>query len=380
MDRFEKLVMPATFALALLLGCNRPKEPAAPAAIGPNIARELDTTPARPPALVSRLKAYGTLMFLSEGGKLRTSACLTVDEILAQAGYDGAEPALNALLHAFKSKDEKAYNAITVAEQSSTGTKCPYRMKEFFSEFENITPQRIDHVYAFDNLVLVDAVLRMPARDFTFAYDFERSGDGKLQYAPCSEQTAFYAAVRSWLNDPRVGDEFNPRCPADVVERATHRVPFGPDPARAGALLLRGAPIAEPGDLRNTAAGVTAALKAIELAAEAKDIRAFQRQIGPREAAKYGEWWPTASAKDRDRHAALYKGLEPFFIFDASPLVIAYVRQNGGIQVMYFVPAADGRLIWVNRFSFTEVDRLFKTGPLRESASAPNPFSNFRIN
>jgi hypothetical protein len=272
-----------------------------------------------------------------------------------------------------------AYDAITVPDQSSKGTKCPSTMNEFFSQYEAVTPKRIDHVYAFDNIVLVDAVFRMGERDITFAFAFERSPDGKLQYAPCPERTAAYAAVRSWLSDPRAGDEFSPRCPPEVVERATHRVPFGPDPAQAMALLLRGAPIEKPGDLRDTADRVTAAIDGIERAVAAKDMRALQKHMA-KKGAEVAEWWRTASAQERAAHAEALTGLEPFFVFDASPLVIAYARQNGDIRMMYFVPAADGRLIWTNSALVTEADGLFKRGPLYESASLPNPFSNYRIN
>jgi hypothetical protein len=378
MDHFEKFAMPAAFALALVSSCDRPTKQAPPT-VDAHATGESHTASAPPPSPGPRLKAFGTLMFNTEADKVRTSACLSLDEIPAQAGYDGAEPAFNALIAALKAKDGKAYDAITVAEQSSTGTKCPFKMDEFFSQFETVAPQRIEHVYAFDNLVLVDAILRMPGRDVTFAFDFERSADGKLRYAPCTQRSPFYAAVDAWLNDPRVGEEFNPRCPADLVERATHRVPFGSDPARPGALLLRGAPIDAPGDLRATAASLTAALKAIARAVDTKDMRGLQKHMGTRGAADVAGWWPAASAKERAAYVDAVKGIEPFFIFDASPLVITYVRQNGAIQVMYFVPGADGRLIWTNSALITDGDALFKSGPLRESASLPNPFSNFRI-
>jgi hypothetical protein len=93
-----------------------------------------------------------------------------------------------------------------------------------------------------------------------------------------------------------------------------------------------------------------------------------------------GEWWSAASTKERAAYDDALEGAEPFFIFDASPLVIAYVRQNRQIQVMHFVPAADGRLVWTNSTLFTEANDLFKRGPLRESAALPSPFSNYRIN
>jgi hypothetical protein len=380
MDILEKLVMPATLTLVLLSGCDRSKMHVAADAVDANPAAESHTPPSPPPAPVPRLKAYGSLMFKTEEQKVRTSACLSLDEIPANAHYDGVEPVFNALIAAFKAKDEKAYNTMTVTEQSGAGRKCPQTMKEFFSEFEGFTLQRIEHVYAFDGLVLVDAVLRMPERDFTFAYAFERGPQSNLKFAPCSERTPFYAAVRSWLSDPRVGDEFNPRCPAELIERATHRVPIGSDSAQAGALLLRGASVEDPSDLRATVMRVTAALKAIERAVAAKDMRRLQKHMGTRGAAKVVEWWPTATAEQRAAYADAVTGVEPFFVFDASPLVIAYVRQKGTIQVMYFVPAADGRLIWMNSALITDADGLFKSGPLRESAALPNPFSNYRIN
>ena len=380
MNRLEQLVMHAALGLAVLSGCNQPKHHAAPDPIVRDPAAESAPSREAPPAPVPapRIKAYGTLMFHAEVGDVRTSACLSLDEIPAQSGYDGVELVFDSLIEAFKSKDDKAYNALTIAEQSGAGTKCPHTMKEFFSRFEDVALQRIDHVYAFDNVVLVDTVLRMSERDVTLAFGFEHTSEGKLEYAPCPDRTPFHAAVRSWLSDPRVGEEFNPQCPSDVVERATHRIPFGADPARPGALLLRGAPVNEPGDLRDTAARVAAALKSIERAVAANDMRGLQKHMA-KKGREVAEWWPTATPQERARYSASLTGVEPFFIFDASPLVIGYVRQGGVIQVMYFVSGADGRLIWTNSTLFTHADGLFKRGPLSESAAALNPFSNYRV-
>jgi hypothetical protein len=387
MVRFDHIVFSAALVLASLPACGRSNSGDQPVPANTKTAAKPDTAPvpvAAAPASssppVARHKAYGAFIFMTEEGDLRTSACLSIDEVPPQAGFGGIEPVFSALLKAFKAKDETAYDAITVPEQSSKGKKCPSTMKEFFAQFEGVTPQRIDHVYEFEDLTLVDAVLRMPDRDVTFAFAFERSTDGKLLYAPCAERTPFYAAVRTWLSDPRAGDEFSPRCSPEVVEHATHRVPFSSDPARAGALLLRGAPIDDPGDLRATAAKVTVAVKAIERAAAARDVRALQKQMAEKGGEDMVKSLSQASPKDRAAYADALTGLEPFFVFDASPLVIAYVRQKGAIRTMYFIPGSGGRLIWTNGTLFTETDGLFKRGPLDQSASLPKPFSTYRIN
>lgn len=46
---------------------------------------------------------------------------------------------------------------------------------------------------------------------------------------------------------------------------------------------------------------------------------------------------------------------------------------------MSFTPTADHRWLWTNSASITEIDKVFRQGPLYKAALQTKPFSEFKI-
>jgi len=80
---------------------------------------------------------------------------------------------------------------------------------------------------------------------------------------------------------------------------------------------------------------------------------------------------------------------KPFFLFDASPLVVVMFKGKlsyDGIgephtdtQTMYFTRNSQGHWVWTNSTYVTAVDKIFRQEPLIKAALLPSPFSRLKI-
>ena len=52
---------------------------------------------------------------------------------------------------------------------------------------------------------------------------------------------------------------------------------------------------------------------------------------------------------------------------------------DADIQTMYFTPDSKGRWLWTNSASITDVDKIFRQGPLVKAALLARPFSSLEI-
>jgi hypothetical protein len=91
------------------------------------------------------------------------------------------------------------------------------------------------------------------------------------------------------------------------------------------------------------------------------------------------QWYPSATQLDRDRYFGSLRSMKPFFLFDAAPLIVVYARTDEGVQVLYFMSDANGKLLWTNSSHQSIGDEIFKKGALFAAATAERPFQALAI-
>src|SRR5262249_23668973 len=123
-----------------------------------------------------------------------------------------------------------------------------------------------------------------------------------------------------------------------------------------------------------------AALQGMKRALAADNwINTFGVHLTPEGAERLKEWYRTADQRDKEVYKQYIIEQEPFFIFDASPLIIVYTKTPAHlVQVMYFTPSGS-RLVWANATLVTVADKLFKSGPLFSAAMLNKPFRGLEI-
>jgi len=99
----------------------------------------------------------------------------------------------------------------------------------------------------------------------------------------------------------------------------------------------------------------------------------------PESGKRLTDWFASADPSDRRKYVSAVTELQPFFLFDASPLVVVYARSRVGVQVMYFTLDANSELRWTNSSYIVEADKVYKRGPLYSGAMLDEPFSSLAI-
>jgi hypothetical protein len=359
----------AAFGVALAIG----------AAAGPPTAYAQETR-----------TVHASMVFNAEAGPLQTGACLQLTErVYAAATWwetaagEGAAPdrAFKAVIAAIKAKDRAALLALTDPSQARDTAQFDRQASAFFAQFQSIQMVTVPRAYEFDGLVVFFGTFKSEDQTAVVPLVFARQAGDRFGFLPSRTKGVTFTLVTEWFSASAGPGRGTPAyCDAAAVKRATHRVALGGSPWRPSHLLLTGAPLAAPGSLAGVAARVKSTVEQMKAAIRGPDVSAFFTHMTPEGAARLKPWLETAPAAETGAYKTAFAGQQPFFVFDASPLVVVYTRTpSGQIQALYFTAADDKRLLWTNSAYITVADQVFKQGRLLAAAASPQPFSELAI-
>lgn len=329
-------------------------------------------------------QAYLPLTFHAESGPLRTTACLEVTEFSPEEGFAGKTRAIIQVIQAFKDKNREALWSLADPRYGRNPKRFDRQAFAFFEQFEVLEFIGVRHAFAFDGLMLFIAELKHKDGQLFAPFLFSFSQDGSLAFLPYRTQALSYLLIKEWFDlSLRAGTARTPTyCSGSIVKRATHRfiVPAINDTAHPHHLILRGAPINQPGILVDATERVLETFKAMKAALSLDvDIDRFSDHMTLEGGNRLKAWFASATLEERAAYKRAIIEQQPFFVFDASPLIIVYTRGPNGIQVMYFTPAKSGGLVWTNSSHVTHVDKLFKSAYFRKAAALEPPFKGSEI-
>jgi len=338
---------------------------------------------------------YLRTVFSAEGRPIRTTACLQVAERTypqtawwedSSGAADAPERALKAVIAAIKHKDRAALLRLTHPTQGRDPKRFNEQADAYFQQLGVIALVAMPRAYEFDGLVVFLAELRLKEQTAFFApFVFASEDDGSFGFLPYRTTTVTYQLVQDWFDSTwrPAATTSSTYCDQGDIKRATHRISLGSSPGapnRAGhpsQLFLIGAPIDGPGEATNLVARVKSTIENLKSAlANGGD---FVKYMTPEGGRRLKDWFASGDPTDRRKYASLVTEQQPFFLFDASPLVIVYTRSRVGVQVMYFTLNANKELLWTNSAYIVEADNVYKRGPLYNAALLNTPFSSIAI-
>jgi len=340
--------------------------------------------------------AYLPMTFHAESQSIRTTACLqVVERTYPQSAWwedtrstlDAPERALQAVIAAIKRRDRTALYQHSHPTLGRDPKRFDDQAKAFFQQFEALELSAVPRAYEFDGLAVFFAKIRFKQQTFFAPFIFASEDDGSFGFLPYRTDTVTYQLVDDWFNSMwGPAATANPAyCTGEDIKRATHRVSLVPSSGTANwagprsSLFLVGASLDTPGRLATLVSRVSAAMRDLKSALAGRGIDDFAARLTPDGARRVKEWFATADQAERGRYQAAITGQQPFFLFDASPLVIVYTKSPVGVRVMYFTFNAGNRLLWTNSSYITVADRVFDKGPLRDAAVLAQPFSSIAL-
>jgi hypothetical protein len=328
--------------------------------------------------------------------KIRTSACLQVTERrYAAPGWwenptgneEPADRAFKAVIAALKHKDREALWKLSDPDLGRDTKQFDQQAPILFQQFQSLEMAAVPLAYEFDGLVVFYPKFRFQGQTISAPLAFARGQDGNFSFLPYRTKRLTFDLVEGWFHAPwGPGKTDHPTyCFDDDVRRATYRVPLvsSSDDPRASwqpsYLLLRGAPMDTRGGLSDRAGQVKAVLEEMKALLAKGAIDEFLLHMDADGAKRTKQWYDSATDADREIYKRRLAEQKPFFLFDASPLVVVYAKMpDNDLQVMYFINSRNN-LLWTNANHITIVDTVFKAESMPKAAVKEKPFSEFAV-
>jgi hypothetical protein len=334
-----------------------------------------------------RRTIHAPMVFHADGGPLRTTACLELTERVypasrwweqAAAGEGAAERAFKAVMAAIRKKDRAALLELTDAAQAKDTAEFDKQARAFFAQLAVIELVAVPRAYEFDGLLVFFGTFKAADQTAVVPLVFATRKGETFGFLPARARGVTFTLVSDWFTATAPPGSSTPAyCEPAVVKRATHRVALAGSRWQPSALLLSGAPLESPSP---AGALVSATIDRMKAALREGKVSAFLGDLTPEGAARLGPWLETAPAAEVQAYKSAFVEQQPFFVFDASPLIVVYTRTPTGlVQALYFTPRGDTRLAWTNSSYITVADQVFKQGPLHTAAAAKPPFRGLVI-
>jgi hypothetical protein len=332
------------------------------------------------------------LVFDIEHSTTLTRACLKgVEQDFQQnrwwqnnnAAIGRDEQTLIKVIAAMRKKDQAALYHLS---EAANRKRFDNQAAAYFAQLQAANIIAIPWKFDLGGAVVFYAKLSIQNDTGYAAFAFARSHDGQLKFLPGVGNRTDIALMNKWFYSPwgpaRSGQPTY--CARSTINHATHRVPIRPhsDAAvvRAGmTLFLTGGSLTKPGPVKTLLRPTKSLITKLEKSAEKNDIKGIASQMDPAEASHLLKWAKTATAQQRARYAKSLATLKPFYLFDASPVIIVYVKTRAGIQVMYLAKDKQNKLRWINAARLVLADRVFKRGLLYAAAKTEPAFHGLRI-
>jgi len=330
------------------------------------------------------------LVISIEDQSIRTSACIPVIEKtygsnkrpgwveFKKSASHTPETALVRTIDAIKSKNKSAFIKITHEELGRDPVKMTQQMGAYMQQFEVVQIGDVKGYLKFDNFLVFWVAVNFQGRstfvDFAYALDDK----GEYRFLPYRTSDLGFRAIMNWgrskwgsTNETATG-----YCTQSELLDTTYAVPF--DKADkynmlAPKLMIRGASLAS-----DSYQGINKHFDSLMASLRAEDYKAYVAGMTQGGRQRIGDWLASASKEERQKYTDSILEQKPFFILDADPFYVVYVKtQSHGVQSFYMARDGGG-FKWANASYATPMDRIFKQEMVVRSASQQQPFQEWK--
>ena len=345
---------------------------------------------------------------------LQTTACLQVDEKTylpdrwwEHSRYDSKAPehAFQTLITTLRNKDLSELRKISDPKDAQDQRVTVNGEKGFeamagliFQQFQTLELISVPRLYEFDDLAIFLAEVRSGQQISFLPFEFGHEPDGSFGFLlNRSRHKTTYDLVQDWLvvnwQTGAVGNQTPRYCPNEVVKRATYRISLvsaaGEKVWRPSELFLTGVFFDAPGEHAPLVTQMKLTIDKMQSALAANKLDEFAKYMTPEAGKGLKHAFAAADEVGRSRVKAAITQRKPFFLFDASTVIVVVFRGKlsydgigepfGDVQTMYFTQNPDHQWVWTNSSHITDVDKVFRLGPLYKAALLKKPFGDLEI-
>ncbi len=342
-------------------------------------------------------KVYLPLTFFAEARTLQTSACLQVTEHTYQdrqwweratLSTKTPEESFKGVIAAIRKKDHQSLLDLSHPTLGRDPELFDRQANALFQQFEKVQLVSVSRSFTFDGIAVFFAKFNLEGRSFFVPLSFAVDTSGGYKFLPYRTEIVTYTLVNDWFNSPwgPTETESPSYCTEKIIKKFTHKISLialqkPNDKADASVLFLSGMPIINGKSLKGIVKQVMYAIETMKSTdlSKVKGIDDFLKHLSLEGANRLKDWFATATQPERDRYKSELVDIEPFYVFDARPLVIIYGKTKNSVQSMHFTANENNELLWTNSSHITVMDKVFKSGYLYDAALLDKPFSEIKI-
>lgn len=327
------------------------------------------------------------------GKPVKTDACFQISETVYPANSGGrwtgfgsmaspTEKAFEAVLAAIVKKDKDALLRLSDPGSGRQPGQFDEQATAYFKQFETLKVADVPYSYAFGPFNVFFARLQFPDRSIFAPFVFHRWAEGEYGFLPSRTDDLVFRLLTEWFQAPwgPASSTQASYCPVTDSHAFAYRIPiYSAEAGPAASVYVNGAPMANPGSLRPIAQQVDAAYERMTKSLSAENwLPEITKQMDDEGAKRLEKWFGEADAAQKEKYQQFLTGETPLFIFDARPVEILFTRSTDKkqVHVLYFTIAPDRGAVWSNSSYVSTADRLFRSGPLFDSAALLKPFSS----
>lgn len=341
-------------------------------------------------ALAEPVPRHLPLRFQVDAGPVRTSVCAEVTEHVygVTAWWKAIDPAadprqraLQAVIDAINRQDVKGLEALTSA---AGAPESEYRQQMQLMLKQSSFVSSIDAVQMYEVGPVLVAFARMHVNDKVGYANllFTKDGD-RYWFRAAKPRYSAFVLLRDWVDSPwgLVDSQAPGYCSSDEIARANTRVSFSSprdfDIGGATPIALKLEHLSGPsGHVQGTASRVVARFVEMEEAARKDQRERLFSYMSTRESEELRRGMSDPqSAGQWAQLRAMIVGQKPIALVDGGPLFVLYTRADQVTpgRVWYFIAESAAAPQWVNFSRLTQLDPIFKSGPIFEAATGKGP-------
>ena len=345
-------------------------------------------------AMAENIRSVYLPMIFKSGPVIRTTACLQVTELdYPQSdwlgNYDGKvdtpKNAFKAMISAARRKDKSALFKITDATQRTDKKHFDNDVEFLFELIASLKTVVVPKAYEFGSLVVFPVEIMHREKINYLIYLFSRNLDGSFTFLPYGSSQSNYVIVRDWIGSKWGSSKADDSkyCTEENIKRATHRISLS-NPVTAkvaspqSSLLFTGVSLSKPEELNKFAKRVYSTIEEIKAEIKSPDSRnldGFIKHLTPDGQKGLKEWFASTSQAELSNYKNSITEQMPFFLIDASPLVVVYTKSSlGSSQVMFFILNDNNELLWSHSAPISDSTKIFTAGSLRNASLESKPF------
>jgi len=329
------------------------------------------------------------LIYSQGGSEGKSCACLRIRErIYADSWADfknkaqsGSEKAFLETITAIQQKDSSRLKELSHPKFVRDSENFKMQTSAYFKQFEVLQLSNVWGYYRLSDKIAFYIQLDYKGKSNFAGFPFVREESGKFGFFRSPEASLQEQLVNDWFYSSWGPAKSQPPvyCQPSLIDKMTHDIALEEtgQPDSQVRLLLIGSKLDKDG----TYAGLFGQIAKMKESLIHNRMDEFFDGFTEYGKKRNRDWFLSETEKNlRTQYIENFIAQEPFYVFDADPLYVVYVRTKLSIvAALYFVRQGEHKFRLTAESVGSSFDRIFRSKKFIDAASEEKPFNKWKI-